>query len=184
MITFIKRLFNLRIVRYGLVGGVGIPINVLALYIFQHLLGFFPLTVNFSFIGYNSTVNLLYAVASACAFEVSTTINFLLNQIFTYGEQKLQGWSWIQRALKAQLTSLSALLLSFTIGLILVYGLHVNEYIANPTGIIVVFIYNFFISKRFVYRPTTAAVTEILDENIEVAAVAEILDENIEVQAK
>ncbi|GCE07303.1 GtrA family protein [Dictyobacter aurantiacus] len=171
MVALIKRLFNMRIVRYGLVGGIGIPINVVALFIFQHLLSIFHLTVNFSWFGHHSSVNLLYALASACAFEVSTTINFLLNQIFTYGEQRLHGWHWVRRALKAQLTSLSALLLSFTIGLVLVYGLHVNEYLANPIGIIVVFIYNFFISKRFVYRPTpttTTPVGELLDEPVEV----------------
>ncbi|GCE21542.1 GtrA family protein [Dictyobacter kobayashii] len=159
MTTLIKRLFKLRIIRYGLVGGIGIPINVLALYIFKLLLNNFQLTVHPSFIGYHWTVDLNYALASACSFEVSTTINFLLNQIFTYSEQQLHGWHWVRRAARAQVTSLSALLLTFAIGLVLVYGLHVNEFIANPIGIIVVFIYNFFISKHFVFKPTTPITT-------------------------
>ncbi|GER91324.1 hypothetical protein KDW_54860 [Dictyobacter vulcani] len=156
MIALIQRLFKIRIIRYGLVGGVGIPINVAALYIFQLLLSNFHLTFNFNLTGHPMTVNALYALASACAFEVSTIINFVLNQLFTYREQKIEGWHWMRRIAKAQLTSLSALSLSFAIGLILVYGLHVNEYIANPIGIILVFVYNFFISKRFVFKPTTA----------------------------
>ncbi len=98
-------------------------------------------------------VDLLYALASMCAFEVSTTLNFVLNQLFTYREQKPQSWEWIRRAGKAQLTSLSAQLLTFTIGLVLVYGLQVNEYIANPVGIILVFAYGFFISNKFVFQP-------------------------------
>ena len=92
MNSFLKRLFKMRIIRYGLVGGIGIPVNDLALLLFMSLMhGFYPL-------------------ASACAFEVSTTINFVLNQLFTYSEQHLSGWGWVRRAGKAQLTSLSALL--------------------------------------------------------------------------
>ena len=38
----------------------------------------------------------------------------MLNQIFTYSDQKhLRGWDWPKRALKAQMTSLSALAISF-----------------------------------------------------------------------
>ena len=84
----------MRIIRYGLVGGIGIPVNDLALLLFMSLMHSF------------------YPLASACAFEVSTTINFVLNQLFTYSEQHLSGMGWVRRAGKAQLTSLSALLLS------------------------------------------------------------------------
>ncbi len=147
-----KRLLNIRVVRYGLVGGIGIPVNELALFVFTYLMSNLVLTFNLPFVG---QTDLHYALDSACAFEVSTTVNFVLNQLFTYHEQKIQGWHWIKRAAKAQLTSLSALLLSFVVGLVLVYGFHVNQYIANPTGIIVAFGYNFFISKKLVFRPTT-----------------------------
>ncbi len=150
-----KRLLNIRVIRYGLVGGIGIPVNELALFVFTYLLSSLALTFNLPFVG---QTDLHYALDSACAFEVSTTVNFVLNQLFTYHEQKIQGWRhWIQRAAKAQLTSLSALLLSFIVGLVLVYGFRVNQYIANPTGIIVAFGYNFFISKKLVFRPTTSS---------------------------
>lgn len=132
-----QRLIRMRIVRYAMVGGIGIPVNLLALAVFMHLMG-----------------DQLYPLASACAFEVSTTVNFVLNQLFTYSDQKhLRGWDWPKRALKAQMTSLSALGLSFIIALVLKYGLHVSPYIANALGIIVVFFYNFAISNRLVFRP-------------------------------
>ena len=156
MKSLAKRLLNRRIVRYGLVGGVGLPINDLALFAFTYFLSNFQLTVNLSLMSHHIMVNLHYALASACAFEISTTINFVLNQLFTYREQKIQGWDWIRRAGKAQLTSLSAQLLSFAVGLALVYGLRINEYIANPVGIVVVFIYGFSLSKKFVFRPMTS----------------------------
>ena len=132
----------MRIVRYGLVGGIGIPIQDLALLLFMSLMhGFYPL-------------------ASACAFEVSTTINFVLNQFFTYSEQRqqLSGLGWVKRAGKAQLTSLSALLLSYLAALALVEFFHVNVYIANPACIVVAFVYNFFISNKLVFRPPTTPI--------------------------
>ncbi len=142
MKSLLARLLKVRIIRYGLVGGVGIPVNDLALLLFMSLMhGFYPL-------------------ASACAFEVSTTINFVLNQLFTYSEQRqhLSGWGWVRRAGKAQLTSLSALLLSYLAALALVKLLHVNVYVANPAGIVVAFIYNFFISKKLVFQPPVAPI--------------------------
>jgi putative flippase GtrA len=145
MYSFLKRLFKMRIIRYGLVGGIGIPVNDLALLLFMSLMhGFYPL-------------------ASACAFEVSTTINFVLNQLFTYSEQRqhLSGLGWVKRAGKAQLTSLSALLLSYLAALALVKFFHVNIYIANPAGIVVAFVYNFFISKKLVFQPPTPTTTTI-----------------------
>jgi putative flippase GtrA len=139
MKSFLKRLFKMRIIRYGLVGGVGIPVNDLALLLFMSLMhGFYPL-------------------ASACAFEISTTINFVLNQLFTYSEQRqhLSGWGWVRRAGKAQLTSLSALLLSYLAALVLVKFFQVNVYVANPVGIVVAFVYNYFISKKLVFQAPT-----------------------------
>lgn len=159
MISLVKRLLNIRIIRYGLVGGIGIPIQLLALFVFKHLLGGLPLTVDFSFAGHPYNVSLLYVLAWPCAFEVSTTINFVLNQLFTYHEQKIHGWTWVKRALSAQLTSLSANLLSFVVGLALVYGFGINDYVASATGTIVAFGYNYFISRKFVFRPTVSADT-------------------------
>lgn len=145
MVSFVKRLLKLRIIRYGMVGGIGIPINDLALFGFKFL-----------FVQAISNGFLLYAVASACAFEVSNIVNFVLNQFFTYREQikGIHGWEWVRRAAKGQLTSLSALLLSYGVGLLLVGVFHVNDYLATPIGIVCAFIYNFFISNKLVFRAT------------------------------
>lgn len=140
IVALAQRLWHKRIVRYGIVGGIGLPVHDVALLIFLFLMG-----------------TRLFPLASICAFEVSTTVNFVLNQLFTYSEQKhLRGWDWPKRALKAQLTSLSALAISYAIGLALVYGLHVNFLVANDIGIVCSFFYNFAISNRFVFRPAPA----------------------------
>src|SRR2546421_12415902 len=102
MVKYLQRLFSLRIVRYALVGGIGIPINLAALAVFLHVMG-----------------DSLYPLALACSFEISTTVNFILNQLFTYHQQKhLNGWDWVRRALKAQMTSLSAQALTYIIALV------------------------------------------------------------------
>ena len=139
---FIKRILDIRIVRYALVGLIGIPILDGALFIFMHLFG-------------NGA--LVFPLAYACAFEVSTTINFVLNQLFTYHDQKhLRGWQWVTRALRAQVTSISAILFAFGISLALKYILGVNVYIATPLGNLGAFLYNFTISRRFVFQPEPA----------------------------
>ena len=103
---------------------------------------------------YLTTVS--YTLALACSFEVSTTVNFILNQLFTYHEQKhLHGWDWVKRALKAQMTSLSALAVTYIIALVFKYGVHVSPYVASTIDIVSAFIYNFIISKRLVFRPAT-----------------------------
>jgi putative flippase GtrA len=139
MLHLIKRILDIRIVRYALVGGIGIPILDGALFVFMHLLG---------------NTNSVFPFAYACAFEVSTTINFVLNQLFTYHDQKLiRGWQWVTRALKAQVASLSAFLFAFGISLASTYVFGVSVYIATPVGTICAFLYNFMLAKRFVFRP-------------------------------
>jgi putative flippase GtrA len=155
MISLVKRFFKLRIIRYGLVGGIGIPIQDAALFLFAQLL-MLPLPL-----------------AEVCSFLVSNFINFTLNQFFTYREQVkgIRGWEWLKRYFKGQLTSLSATLLSILVALGLVYFLHVDKYLANPIGIVVAFIYNFFISNKLVFRPTTAAAPSTASDQLETLAV-------------
>lgn len=152
MKSLIERFLKIRIIRYGLVGGIGIPVNELALFCFTALF-----TVILS-----SKNPYIYAIAAACAFEVSNIVNFVLNQIFTYREQLqgIHGWEWVRRGAKGQLTSLSSMLLSYTVGLVLVYVFHVSGYIGNFAGIVIAFVYNFFISNKLVFRPIATASTE------------------------
>ncbi|QBD78627.1 GtrA family protein [Ktedonosporobacter rubrisoli] len=125
-----------RLLRYALVGGLGIPIHLLALAFFLYIMG-----------------NGLYPLALAFAFEVSTNINFIFNQLYTYGEQKhLSIKAWITRAIKAQMASLSAQIITYFLALMLTSGLHLNPYLASTIGIVSVFFYNFAIAHRFVFR--------------------------------
>lgn len=144
MIDLIKRFFKIRIIRYGMVGGIGIPVNLFALFVFKHLMG-----------------DAWLPLAEAFAFIVSNIVNFILNQFFTYREQVqgIHGWEWIKRFFKGQLASLSSLLVSYAITMILIYVFHSNDYLANIAGIVLAFLYNFFISNKLVFRPTAGTAT-------------------------
>jgi putative flippase GtrA len=153
MISFIKRLFKIRIVRYGLVGGVGILINEGTLFCFMHLLG----------LAISSKSIFLYPASWACAFEVSNLTNFTLNQFFTYSEQvkDIHGWEWVRRAFKGQLTSISAMFISLAASWGLYFLFHVDEYTASLIGIVMQFFYNFFVSNKLVFRATEQKSAEL-----------------------
>jgi len=131
--------FRFRIVRYGFIGGICIPVHLLSLAGFLYLFG-----------------DKLYLVALLCTFEVSTTINFILNQLFTYREQQhLSPLGWIKRALKGQLTSLTSQGITFCVAVTFTYKLHQTPYLGSFVGIVSAFFLNYTLSKRFVFRPTS-----------------------------
>jgi putative flippase GtrA len=126
-----------RFIRFAVVGLLCVPINLLLLALFLHLLG-----------------ESFYPVALVASFEISTTINFVLNQIYTYGERKpLRRWDWLTRALKLQVTNLSSQLVTFIGILLLKEQLGLNPYVASLVGMAGAFLYNFAVSNRFVFLP-------------------------------
>jgi len=126
-----------RFIRFALVGLIGVPINLLLLALFLHLLG-----------------EHLYPVALVGSFEISTVINFVLNQIYTYGEQKpIRGWDWLKRALRSQATNISSQLVTFLAILLMKEQLGLNPYLASLIGMAGAFLYNFSVSNRFVFLP-------------------------------
>ncbi len=132
----LTHLFDRRIVRYALIGAIGLPIN-------NAVLAFFLYATSDA-----------YWISAPLAFEISTSVNFVLNQLYTYSEQKhLHGWDWPKRALRAQISSASALVLTLIIAFALKYGFHIDSFIATDIGIIVAFLYNFLVSRKLVFLP-------------------------------
>jgi dolichol-phosphate mannosyltransferase len=131
--SFLGAVLRLRVVRYALVGGVGIPINIALLWFFHGWL------------------HMPIIPAWICAFEPSSLINFYANQRFTYHEQThVRGWDWPIRALKAQATSLTGLAVNVAaFSVLLKLGLHYLP--ADAAGIVAAFTVNFAISNRFVF---------------------------------
>src|SRR5215469_3047143 len=126
-----------RFMRFAAVGLICVPINLFLLAVFLHLLG-----------------ESLYPVALVASFEISTTINFVLNQIYTYGERKpVRRWDWLTRALKLQATNLSSQFVTFIGILLLKEQLGLNPYVSSLIGMAGAFLYNFTVSNRFVFLP-------------------------------
>jgi putative flippase GtrA len=130
-------------VRYGLVGAIGVPIN----------LGFFVLFTALL----HGRLDGLWAdrLASALAFEASATINLVANQRFTYGEQKdVRGWEWLRRGVKLQTANIT---LAWIITQLIKELGGVNKYLAQVLGIGGKFIFSYLFANRFVYKPSPAS---------------------------
>ncbi len=59
----------------------------------------------------------------------------------------------VDGATRAQISSSSAAVFAAIVAFALKYGLHVNDFVATDTGLILAFCYNYAISRRFVFRP-------------------------------
>src|SRR5579875_3426128 len=132
-------LLRLRLVRFALVGGIGIPLNMALLWLFH------------------AALQLPLPLAWILAFEPSVLANFYANQRFTYHEQRhLRGWDWPRRAFKAQISSLTGQVVNvLTFALLIHLGLAYLP--ADAAGIITAFSVNFALANRFVFTPASSA---------------------------
>jgi putative flippase GtrA len=135
LVGLVRSLLRRRAIRFALVGGFGIPMNMGLLWFFHSVLAM-PMVL-----------------AWACAFEPSALFNFYANQRFTYHEQDhLRGWDWPVRALKAQASSLSGQVVNVSVfAALIAAGVHYLP--ADAGGIIVAFSVNFMLANRFVFTP-------------------------------
>jgi putative flippase GtrA len=156
--VLVKYLLRLRAIRFALVGGVGIPINMGFLWVFHSVIG------------------LPMIPAWVCAFVCSALINFYANQRFTFREQThLRGWDWPIRAAKAQMSSLSGLLVNVSaFTLLMHFGMHYLP--ADAAGIVAAFSVNFVVSTRYVFTParhrTYSSSTHVVADLAEIEGVA------------
>lgn len=132
-------LLRRRVVRFALVGGAGIPLNVGLLWLLHE------------------EFHLPTVPAWIVAFELCVLINFYANQRFTYREQQhLRGWDWPKRALRAQLTTVVGIGVNvMTFGGLL--AAHVPYLTADVAGIVAAFGVNFLLAQHFVFTPAVAA---------------------------
>jgi putative flippase GtrA len=132
-------LLRQRVVRFALVGAVGIPVNVGLLWLFH------------------KGLHLQIIVAWLWAFEMSALLNFYANQRFTYREQThVHGNEWLKRAFRAQLSSASGVLVNAAVfALLLGAGIRYLE--ADAGGIVAAFFANFAVASRFVFTPAGAS---------------------------
>jgi putative flippase GtrA len=137
LVGLVRGLLQHRAIRFALVGGFGIPMNMGLLWFFH------------------SVLSMPIVPAWVCAFEPSALFNFYANQRFTYHEQNhLQGWDWPVRALKAQASALSGQVVNVSVfAALMAAGVHYLP--ADAGGIIAAFSVNFMLANRFVFTPAS-----------------------------
>jgi len=115
--------------RFVMVGGLGMAVNTVALYMFY---GWFSLPL---------------LVASILAVEISIVHNYLLNNRWTFGGR----WVSPQRFVKFNISALGGLAMnSATMWLLARLGLY--YLVANALGAFVAFFVNYALSAHWVWR--------------------------------
>jgi putative flippase GtrA len=121
---------TLTFVRFLLVGGAGVVVNSLALFVFYQLLGL-PLIF-----------------ASAVAVELAIAHNFVWNDRWTFGSASLS----LLRFFKFNLVSLAGLLLTTATAWLLVEQADINYLLANLVGISLAVTCNFAANTAWTWR--------------------------------
>ena len=123
-----------RYVKFCVVGGSGVVVDMTVLYLLVSLLG------------WNLTVS------KAIAAEIALLNNFLWNDAWTFhglGEERTRWRARLARLAKFNLICLSGIALSVLLLNVQAQGLGLNVYLANFIAIVLVSLWNFFLNLKF-----------------------------------
>ncbi|MFN3926100.1 MAG: glycosyltransferase [Pseudanabaenaceae cyanobacterium] len=130
-----------RFIKFGIVGFTGVFVDMAIFYLLSD-----P-----SKLGWGITRSKIIAA------EVSIISNFILNDLWTFGDlaQQQRGWSArLKRFLKFNLICASGLFLNVVLLNMLVNYFSLNRYLANLLAILTVSIWNFWINLKLSWRVT------------------------------
>lgn len=126
-----------RLSTYLVIGGTAAVVNLSILAIFFH---------------YGSEKVLWYwLVANVVAYEISILANFIPNDYFTFRHLAGHERSWFERCLRFHLTSLSGVVVTFTISALLFHLLGLPALVAQAIALIIATAYNFTVHHLFTY---------------------------------
>jgi dolichol-phosphate mannosyltransferase len=93
-----------------------------------------------------------FAVAQSVAAIGAMTWNFILNNVFTYRDQRLSGWRFLTGLLRFQL--ICAIGAVANVGLaIFIYGSTHVWWLAGLAGVVIGAVWNYAVTSAFVWRP-------------------------------
>jgi len=121
------------IIRYGLLSGVGVVVDVL---VFKALIG----------------VELNYILANIIAFIFSFTINFLLTVKFVFSYQFSKKTDFLNKFSQTLIVSLMGLSLSTMLLILMHEWLQFTLLISKIISVIIVFMWNYSLRKYFIFR--------------------------------
>ena len=117
--------------RFGVVGLIGVGVNVLILRLLHGQLGLF------------------LPVASAITVEITIVVNFLLNNWWTFGERSISG----QRFARYNLAALGGLAITTAVLTLLTNQVGLPYLVADLIGIAAATAWNFGASTRWAWAP-------------------------------
>jgi len=117
-----------------MVGGSGVFVNLAIFWLFFSGLG------------------LKFGRATAIAVLVSTTTNFLLNNVLTYRDQRLKGYRLLRGWLTFNLVCLAGSAANVGVARWYYYQYHGSTLIALLAGIVITTVWNYAMSSIFTWR--------------------------------
>jgi dolichol-phosphate mannosyltransferase len=126
-----KRLEEL--IKFGIVGGSGVLVNMGLLYILTRFL------------------SIRLEIASALAIEVSILSNFFLNNLWTFKKRETHVPFW-SRLLRYHLVTGLAGIVNYLVLLLLVHALGWNDMLSNLIGIAIGTIINYTLNSLWTWR--------------------------------
>lgn len=134
IVQYIKEnIFNLKILKFGIVGGSGVVVNMGLLYI---------LTAYF---------HIDYKIASIFAIEMSIITNFLLNNYWTWQDQRDKNF-WLKMMQYHISVGIAAILANWLLLIFLTEVVGIYYMISNLIGIAVGTALNFVINDLWTFR--------------------------------
>ncbi len=122
-----------RLLRFGLVGALGVVVNYTLLYLLTEACG------------------LNHLIASALATEGAIISNFVLNNVWTFRDADL-GLAWARRLWRYNLITLGGLLITVTVLAMLTYLFSIHYLVANLFAIGSATLWNYIVNARFTWK--------------------------------
>jgi dolichol-phosphate mannosyltransferase len=129
-----------RLLSFALVGASGVVVNIAGVWAALQLLQHTTLPVNTR-----------EAAASVAGILISVLSNFLLNDVWTWGDREKRG-GWLARLGRYCATSTAAGLVQFSIAVALSIGAGLDIYLAQLCGIVLGTGINYVVNNRWTFR--------------------------------
>jgi dolichol-phosphate mannosyltransferase len=125
---------DIRFLKFLLVGGIGIIVNLAAQFILKDL------------------VNMALSIAAALAIEISILTNFLLNDSFTFRDRQAGSNKFLVRLLKYNGICLIGAVVQYAVTLFLADTLGLYHLLAKFAGIIVATLIDYLVNNRWTWK--------------------------------
>lgn len=134
VLNYIKtNLIHPRVIKFSIVGGIGVLVNMGILYIFTEYF------------------HIIYLISSLFAIELSIISNFILNDFWTWGERKKK--KFYQRLIQYHITAgITAFLANWLLLIFLTEVLDIYYLISNLIGIGIGMLSNFILNDIWTFH--------------------------------